>query len=66
MIVHFIIRTCLTFHAWLGRSFRGFKEKDFLFEKTLTGHLPGIIAEFSKGKPALVFCRYLPLLLGSM
>lgn len=38
------------------RSYKAYKN-DFIFEKTLTSHLPGIIAEFSKSKPTLVFCR---------
>ena len=42
-------------HA-LARSYKAFKN-DFLFEKILTGYLAGIVEEFSKGKPTLVFCR---------
>lgn len=33
---------------------------DFLFERRLSDHLPGVIAEHSKGKPTLVFCRQAP------
>ncbi|KXZ47537.1 hypothetical protein GPECTOR_34g696 [Gonium pectorale] len=32
-------------------------KNDFLFERRLDGFLAGILAEHSKGKPALVFCR---------
>ncbi|GAX85570.1 hypothetical protein CEUSTIGMA_g12985.t1 [Chlamydomonas eustigma] len=37
------------------RSFRATKN-DFMFEKLLSGYLPPIISEFSKGKPTLIFC----------
>ena len=30
---------------------------DFLFERRLSDYLFNVIAEHSKGKPALVFCR---------
>ena len=30
---------------------------DFLFERRLSDHLATVIAEHSKGRPALVFCR---------
>ena len=30
---------------------------DFLFERRLIDHLGGIIQQYSKGKPTLVFCR---------
>ena len=29
---------------------------DFLFERRLDDHLPGIISEFSCGQPSLIFC----------
>lgn len=32
---------------------------DFLFERRLNTFLPGVIAEFSSGQPAMVFCRWL-------
>jgi hypothetical protein len=38
------------------RAYKAFKN-DFLFEKVLTGYLAGIVAEYSQGKPTLVFCR---------
>ena len=42
---------------------RGYAQtgNDFLFERRLNDYLPGIVAEFSKGKPTLIFCRF-PLL----
>ena len=40
----------------MDRAYKAYKN-DFLFEKALTGYLPGIIAEFSSRKPTLVFCR---------
>ena len=43
-------------HHLISRSYKAFKN-DFLFEKVLTGYLAGIVEEFSKGKPTLVFCR---------
>ena len=30
---------------------------DFLFERRLNDHIGAVVAEFSKGKPTLVFCR---------
>ena len=38
---------------------RGYPQSknDFLFERRLNDHLAGVIAEHSKGKPTLVFCR---------
>jgi len=30
---------------------------DFLFERRLNDYLAGVISEYSKGKPTLVFCR---------
>ena len=30
---------------------------DFLFERRLNSHLTGIIQQYSKGLPTLVFCR---------
>lgn len=35
---------------------------DFLFERRLNDHISSIVAEFSKSKPALVFCRYAHIL----
>ncbi len=32
-------------------------KNDFLFERKLNEYLPGVVAEFNAGKPALVFCR---------
>jgi hypothetical protein len=32
-------------------------KNDFLFERRLDSFLPGLLAEFSEGKPSLVFCR---------
>ena len=31
---------------------------DFLFERRLNDHLRGIILQYSKGRPTLVFCRH--------
>ena len=38
---------------------RGYAQtsNDYLFERRLNDYLPGIVAEFSKGKPTLIFCR---------
>jgi len=33
---------------------------DFLFERRLNDHLAGIIQQYSKGRPTLVFCRHVP------
>ena len=33
---------------------------DFLFERRLNDHLRGIILQYSKGRPTLVFCRHDP------
>ncbi|KAK9831896.1 hypothetical protein WJX81_006765 [Elliptochloris bilobata] len=37
---------------------RGYAQtgNDFMFERRLNDYLPGIVAEFSKGKPTLIFC----------
>jgi replicative superfamily II helicase len=42
---------------------RGYAQtsNDFLFERRLNDYLPGIVTEFSRGKPALIFCRRAPL-----
>lgn len=34
---------------------------DFLFERRLNDHLGGLIQQYSKGRPTLVFCRCTPL-----
>ena len=34
---------------------------DFLFERRLNDHVTDVVADFSKGRPALVFCRCLLL-----
>ena len=41
---------------------RGYAQtgNDFLFEHRLNDYLPNIVAEFSKGKPTLIFCRQTP------
>ena len=31
---------------------------DFMFERRLNDHLRGIILQYSKGRPTLVFCRH--------
>ena len=36
-------------------------KNDFLFERRISTFLPGVIAEYSKGKPTLVFCRWVAL-----
>ena len=38
---------------------RGYAQtsNDFLFERRLNDYLPGIVTEFSKNKPSLIFCR---------
>lgn len=33
-------------------------KNDFLFERRLNDHVYTIVKEYSKGRPALVFCRY--------
>ena len=33
-------------------------KNDFLFERRLNDHVYTITKEYSKGRPALVFCRY--------
>ena len=33
---------------------------DFLFERRLNDHLAGVIQQYSKGRPTLVFCRHVP------
>lgn len=33
-------------------------KNDFLFERRLSDHVSGLVAEYSNGKPALVFCRW--------
>lgn len=48
------LRPCkLTMHV------KGFvpSKNDFLFERRLNDHVYSIVREYSKGKPALVFCR---------
>jgi hypothetical protein len=42
---------------------RGYAQtsNDFLFERRLNDYLPGIVTEFSRGKPTLIFCRCAPL-----
>lgn len=39
---------------------RGYSQtgNDYLFERRLSDYLPGIVAEFSKGRPSLIFCRF--------
>lgn len=32
-------------------------KNDFLFERRLSDYVFGVVAEYSKGRPALVFCR---------
>ncbi len=38
------------------KSYKASKN-DFMFEKTLNEYIAPIVAEFSKGKPTLIFCR---------
>lgn len=32
-------------------------KNDFLFERRLNDHVFNVVSDFSKGRPALVFCR---------
>ena len=42
---------------------KGFQmtKPDFLFERRLNDHLRGVILQYSKGRPTLVFCRHGPV-----